>query len=323
MRDFERKMILAGDVGGTNSRFGCLEAKPQGGWEVHNYAKVSVSDYLTFDDALTDYINSLDDKPKRAAIAAAGPVNQGYVNLTNANWQISARQIEDLHGIEVCGLYNDFAGMTRSINELSDDDFKIIREGKPHPDKPILVAGPGTGFGVGYLMPTQAGLQVLSTEGGHVAYNPKTDIEVALLHRLKMDRDYVSLELVSSGIGLSTIHKAICEIHGQDYIFLEPKVIRERGRAGDMVCGDVCKVRANATMDAIGDFVLTGGARGGVVLAGGISQRMIDFYMHPDAMNRFLERGARSEYIRDIPVRLLKSPFAPLIGSAALLSDAA
>ena len=53
MRDFERKMILAGDVGGTNSRFGCLEAKPQGGWEVHNYAKVSVSDYLTFDDALT------------------------------------------------------------------------------------------------------------------------------------------------------------------------------------------------------------------------------------------------------------------------------
>ena len=68
---------------------------------------------------------------------------------------------------------------------------------------------------------------------------------------------------------------------------------------------------------------MTGGARGGVVLAGGISQRMIDFYMQPDAMNRFLERGARSEYIRDIPVRLLKSPFAPLIGSAALLSDAA
>ena len=76
-------------------------------------------------------------------------------------------------------------------------------------------------------------------------------------------------------------------------------------------------------MGAIGDFALASGARGGIVLAGGVSQHMIDFYMQDDAMNRFLERGARSKYIRDIPVRLLKSSFAPLIGSAALLTDSA
>ncbi len=315
-------MILAGDVGGTNTRFGCLEPKPLGGWKVHNFAKIRVSDYLTFDDALTAYMKDLDYKPNRAAIAAAGPVDQGYVNLTNANWQISARQIESRHGIEICGLYNDFAGMTRSVQELSDKDFQIVREGQTSPREPILVAGPGTGFGVGYLVPTKAGIHVISTEGGHVAFNPKTDIEIALLKRLKIDRDYVSLELVSAGIGLSTIHKAICEIHGQDYIFLNPDVIRERGIAGDPICEDVCKVRACATMGAIGDFALTGGARGGIVLAGGVSQRMINFYTAPDAMARFLERGASSSYIRDIPVRLLKSPFAPLIGSAALLSDA-
>jgi len=277
-------MILAGDIGGTNTRFGCLEAKPHGGWEVHNFAKIRVS-------ALTAYMKDLDYKPNRAAIAAAGPVDQGYVNLTNANWQISARQIESRHGIEICGLYNDFAGMTRSVQELSDKDFQIVRKGQTSPREPILVAGPGTGFGVGFLVPTKAGLHVISTEGGHVAFNPKTDIEMALLKRLKMDRDYVSLELVSAGIGLSTIHKAICEIHGQDYAFLNPDVIRERGIEGDPICEDVCKIRACATMGAIGDFALAGGARGGIVLG-------------------------------DITVRLLKSPFAPLIGSAALLSDA-
>lgn len=314
-------MILAADIGGTNSRFGCLVANPLGGWEVHNYAKINVSDYVTFDDALTNYMRSIDYKPKRAAIAAAGPVFQGHVNLTNANWQISARQIESHHGIEICGLYNDFAGMTRSIKELSDDDFKIVREGQSHPHEPILVAGPGTGFGVGYLVPTKAGLQVISTEGGHAAYNPRTELEFALLKRLKLDRDYVSLELVSSGIGLSTVHKAICEIYGQDYFYLSPEIIRERGIQGEPICADVCKIRACAVMGAIGDFALAGGARGGIVLAGGVSQHMIDFYTQEEAMNRFLERGVRSNYIKNLPVRLLKSSFAPLIGSAALLTD--
>ena len=314
-------MILAADIGGTNSRFGCLEAKPLGGWEVHNYAKINVSDFVTFDDALTAYMKSIEFKPKQAAIAAAGPVDKGYVHLTNANWQISARQIESLHGIEMCGLYNDFAGMTRSIKELSDDDFKTVRKGKAYPYEPILVAGPGTGFGVGYLVPTKEGLQVISTEGGHVAYNPKTVLELALLERLKVDRDYVSLELVSSGIGLSTVHKAICDIYDQDYSYLSPATILERGIQGDPICVDICRIRACAVMGAIGDFALTGGARGGIVLAGGVSQHMIDFYMQDEAMDRFLERGVRSKYIRDIPVRLLKSSFAPLIGSAALLTD--
>ena len=316
-------MILAADIGGTNSRFGCLEAKPLGGWEVHNYAKINVSDFVTFDDALTAYIKSIEYKPKQAAIAAAGPVFKGSVHLTNANWQISARQIESLHGIDMCGLYNDFAGMTRSIKELSDDDFKIVREGQTHPHEPILVAGPGTGFGVGYLVPTKAGLQVISTEGGHVAYNPKTDLEFALLKRLQVDRDYVSLELVSAGMGLSTIHKAICEIYGQGYSYLSPEIIRERGIQGEPICADVCKIRACAVMGAIGDFALAGGARGGIVLAGGVSQHMIDFYIQEEAMTRFLERGVRSNYIKNLPVRLLKSSFAPLIGSAALLTDSA
>ena len=74
-------------------------------------------------------------------------------------------------------------------------------------------------------------------------------------------------------------------------------------------------------MGAIGDLALTGGTRGGIILAGGVSERMIDFYMQPNAMNRYLHRGPQSEYVKNIPMRLLKSPLAPLIGSAAALED--
>lgn len=314
-------MILAGDIGGTNARFGCLKREPEGGWTVHNYAKIKGSDFASFDEAIESYLSQLDVRPTRAAFAAAGPVEAGYINLTNTDWQISAERTASLHGFETCALFNDFAGMTRSIPELSDDDFTVVRSGQARENEPILVAGPGTGFGVGYLVPTKSGWHVMSTEGGHISYSAQSSLELELLNFLRRDRDYVSLELVSSGKGLPVIHKAVCEIHGQDYVFVDPDQIRERASANDPVCRDVCHIRAAATMGAIGDLALSGGARGGIVLAGGVSERMIEFYMQPTAMNRFLNRGPQSDYVRDIPMRLLKCPLAPLIGSAALLED--
>lgn len=314
-------MILAGDIGGTNTRFGCLTPRAQGGWAVSNYTKVKVVDFPTFDDALGAYLSKLDVKPKRAAFAAAGPVEKGYVTLTNADWRISAQRVKDMHGMDVCALFNDFEGMARSINELSEGDFKVVRDGQAQKGEPVLVAGPGTGFGVGYLVTMPSGLKVLSSEGGHMSYSPQTPLEYELFQVLRKDRDFVSLELVSSGTGLSILHKAVSEIHGTPYTHLTPSEIRKRAEMDDPICRDICEIRAAATMGAIGDLALAGGARGGIVLAGGVSERMIDFYMEPAAMDRFLNRGPRSNYVKDIPIRLVKSPMAPLIGSAALLQD--
>ena len=314
-------LILAGDIGGTNARFGFLEPKPEGGWSVHHFKKVKGSEYPTFEAALENYLSETDHKPLRAAFCAAGPVENGYINLTNTDWQISSDRIKDIYGLGACELYNDFSGMTRSIPELVDEDFTVIRSGQARKDEPILVAGPGTGFGVGYLVPIKNGWHVIPTEGGHVAYSPQSILELELLQVLRRDHDFVSLELISSGKGLSHVHKAVCEIHGVTYAYAEPDHIRQLASDGDTVARDVCNVRAAATMGALGDLALSGGARGGIVLAGGVGERMIDFYMQPAAMNRFLHRGSQSTYVRDIPVRLLKCPLAPLIGSAALLAD--
>lgn len=211
--------------------------------------------------------------------------------------------------------------MTRSIPELKKDDLTLIKSGQVRDNKPILVAGPGTGFGVGYLVPTNSGWHVMASEGGHIAYRSQSNLELELLNILRRDYDFVSLELVSSGKGLPIIHKAICEIHGQAYHFKEPDQIRLEAIAKNPVCLDVCNIRANATMGAIGDLALSGGARGGIVLAGGVSERMIDFYTEPTAMDRFLRRGGQSGYVKSIPIHLLKSPYAPLIGAAALVAD--
>ena len=312
-------LILAGDIGGTNARFACLEKNPEGVWDVHHFSKVQCVDYPTFEAALADYLVSIDVTPSRAAFCAAGPVEDGYVKLTNTDWQISASHIRGLYELDACKLYNDFSGMTRAIAELTDDAFTLMRSGEARKSDPILVAGPGTGFGVGYLVPIKGGWHVIASEGGHVTYTPQSALELELFQVLSHDHDFVSLELVSSGKGLPAVHKAICEIHGRPYKYMAPDQIRDGAVTADPICEDVCHIRAAATMGAIGDLVLAGGARGGIVLAGGVSERMIDFYMQPNAMNRYLNRGPRSDYVHAIPMRLLTSPYAPLIGSAASL----
>lgn len=317
-----KNAILAVDIGGTNARFGCLTQSNDGFWKIDSFLKFLGANYKSFDDALEYYLQSLDDIPTKIAISAAGPVFNNRVKLTNAQWELSTPDIINKFGFEACGIYNDFCGMTRSIPELPPEELISVRDGTPQTNATILVAGPGTGFGVGYLVPTGAGWHVLPSEGGHVSYAPQTDIEYELLKVLKRDHKFVSLELVSSGMGLPYVHRAVCEIFGRPYAELHPDEIRERAIHQDMICANVCEIRATAAMGAIGDFALAGGAQGGIVLAGGVSERMIDFYKMPAAMDRLLNRGTHSEYVKNIPIHLLKSPGAPLIGAAALLKDA-
>lgn len=335
----DKNLILAGDIGGTHARFGCLVPKSDGGWTVHNFTKVKGADFPTFDAALDDYVSGLKIRPNKSAFAAAGAVQGGHIKLTNIDWEISAKDIASRHGFKACGLYNDFAGMTRSVAELGEEDFTQLRGHETNPDAPILVAGAGTGFGVGYLIPIsnsgqiqsetilsetkppQKKWHVMSTEGGHIAYSPQTPLECELLQNLRREHGFVSLELVSSGKGLPHVHKAICEIHGQIYKAMPPHMISEKALAGDPICRDISSIRAAAVMGAISDLALSGGARGGIVLAGGVTERMADFYMQPTAISRYLERGPQSNYVKDISMRLLTSPMAPLIGAAALLMD--
>lgn len=66
-------LILAGDIAGTNARFGCLDKTPEDGWKVHHFSKVKGADYPTFEAALQNYLESIDIKPRRAAFCAAAP----------------------------------------------------------------------------------------------------------------------------------------------------------------------------------------------------------------------------------------------------------
>ncbi len=317
---------MVGDIGGTNVRFGMARQDAQGVWTIEHFAKYPGADYGRLEDAILNYVQTYNVTPKHMSLAIAGPIVDGTVTLTNRAWSVSEAGLKQAFNLESALFFNDFAAMARSVPELSETDFKSVQSGQAYEREPVLVAGPGTGFGVAYLLPSESVGQkqwrVVSTEGGHIAYVPRTPEELVVRDILARDYGYVSLELVSSGSGLGKVHEAVCERHKVGYKSLSPDHIREKAGQGDTICLEVCKIRSHAVMGALGDLALAGGARGGIVLAGGVSERMIDFLMAPDALTVFLNRGARSDYMRHIPIRLMENSEAPLIGAAALYARA-
>ncbi|MEZ6000485.1 glucokinase [Hyphomonas sp.] len=308
--------ILVGDVGGTNVRFAI--AHRQGGRIVASYfEKFAGDDFGAFAEVLGAYLDRTRARVTQACFALAGPVQHGEVTLTNRGWHVSEQQLQQQFGFDDVRLINDFTAMARAVPEFERTSFESILTGTAEPGAPVIVAGAGTGFGVATLIPEAGNWHVLAGEGGHMAFAPRTKIEFQLAEILLQKFGYVSNELVSSGTGLAPVHEAFCEIFDRPVEDLSPAEMRARADAGDEMYYQLILVRACTVMGAAGDLALANGAAGGVVLAGGVTERIVDFLRTPEAMERFRERGPMSAYLENCPVVLMQDPQAPLIGAAA------
>ncbi|MFN4183574.1 MAG: glucokinase [Hyphomonas sp.] len=310
--------VLVGDVGGTNVRF-ALAARRDGVLRIEHFQKLPGDDFESFEAALRHYLSKTSVRAEAACFALAGPIIDQEVTLTNrAKWKVSSAGVASLFGFQDVRLINDFHAMARSVPEYAVSSFDKIFPGTPKPGAPMLVAGPGTGFGVATLLSgTDGQWQVMSGEGGHMAYASRTAVELEMTRLLTRDYGYVSNELVASGSGLEEVHRAFCEIYGRDCLELSPEDMRQRADEGDEMFLALIEVRALAVMGAAGDLVLANGALGGVVLAGGVTERISDFLKTPQARERFVSRGPMSPYLEDCPVWLMHDAAAPLIGAAA------
>lgn len=313
--------VLVGDVGGTNVRFGLARRDGGGAIRISDFSKVRGDAFDGFEAALAAYLEQSGVAPagRHCVFALAGPPQDGTVQLTNRDWFISAASLCERFGFARVLLVNDFAGMARAVPELPEGAFLPVKPGEPMSDAPIVVAGPGTGFGVATLLPQgDDHWRIVSGEGGFMAYAPQTDLEYELARRLRDESGYVYNELVCAGIGLEPVHRALCEIYGRACEAMEPGEMIARAGRGDEMFLELCRIRARGTLRAAGDLVLANGARGGVVVAGGVSERLIDFLRDADAIERFLDRGRHRAYMQPVPIRLMRDPEAPLIGAAAI-----
>jgi glucokinase len=184
-------------------------------------------------------------------------------------------------------------------------------------NSPVLVAGPGTGFGSCLLVPDDGKWQALACEGGHSLFVPRNELDRAVLDILSRHHDAVSVERICGGGYLTELTAAIAEVHGVESPELSPQEIIEKGEAGDVLCRDICQIRADAIITSLANMALVGGARGGIVVAGGVARHLSKFLTDKETIARFEGVWPQGDFLQHIPIRLLVNPLAPLVGAAA------
>lgn len=310
-------MFLVGDIGGTNSRFAIARTTAADDIVISDFERFTSEDDVGLDDTMSQFVSKIGHVPDLAVLAVAGPIHNDEVHFTNRKWHLSADDLRQKCGINNIRLLNDFTAMAYSVPRMSDDSFIDLKPGHAIDATPMLVAGPGTGFGSCLLVPQGGDWQALACEGGHSLYAPRNDLERAVCAVLNRHDAYISIEKFCAGGYLDTLATALAEVMGKQYTPIPPHAIIERALAGDVFCRQLCDMRADAIMSSLANMALVGGARGGVVLAGGVSRRLIDFLSQPETIARFASVWPQNDFLADIPIRILVNPLAPLVGAAA------
>jgi glucokinase len=199
-------LLLAGDIGGTNTRLRLVEFAMEFN-TIHQAYYVNANfDHLN--DVVTQFLGEVDSPPPRVAcFAVAGPVQNNRCQLANSPWYLDAHQMEDILGIEHINLINDFVAVGYGIPALQPEDLEVLQDQPAIPKAKIAVLGAGTGLGKALVNWQQDEYQVQATEGGHVDYAPRNDIEIGLLQFLRSRYGRVSVERVLSGSGIFAIYQ--------------------------------------------------------------------------------------------------------------------
>lgn len=315
--------VLVADIGGTNARF-ALATIGAADIALSDWQTFRAEDFETIRDAAAAYLESVAPKPKRACFAAAGPIIDNEVDFTNSHWILRGGEIAAALAFDDFLIVNDFYALAAGIAHLPASALIEVKPGDPIVDAPRLVIGPGTGLGQALIVPTMTGDRIIATEGGHVSYAPRTELETEIKRFIAREHPRVSVERLLSGRGLVNIHRALCAIEGAQRISLQANEITAAAVSGaypiavkavDMFCGILGRVA--------GDAVLSTGARGGVILGGGILPKIRDIFLKSEFVVRFSEKGRMSDYVAAVPVRLIVEDGAALYGAAASLGKKA
>ena len=301
------------DIGGTHARFALLNFDGS----IQQELVLQGDQYPDFADAYQDYLKrSGNPKVTQAAIAIACPIEGDRIKMTNHDWDFSIEEARQTLSLDTLIFKNDFEALALSIPYLDRAECYQVGSGKIKPEAPIGVLGPGTGLGVSGLIYSGDKWIPLSGEGGHVSLSPTTKRELMILEACWHEYQHVSAERLISGSGLQRIYEAICELDQVDAkADLTPQEISHSAlNQIDKQCAETLEVFCALLGVVAGNLALTLGANGGIYIGGGIIPKLGSYFENSLFTQRFESKGRFKNYLKDIPVFVMKSKHPALIG---------
>lgn len=301
-------LILIADIGGTSSRLAVVgtDGVPRD-IQIHRN-----DDFAGFKQMIEADLTRRGDGARRAVggavLAVAGPADGEIIKLTNRDWSFTKRDMRRHFGWQKFAAVNDFEALALGVPALGPDDLVAVGSGIAEPDAPILVCGPGTGFGTAMLVKQGRNRHVLTGEGGRVRLGAADAEEALLLGHMVRELGPVVVEHAVSGSGLARIHRILTGATQS------PEDVITAAKRGDDAARETCNVFLRLFGRIAGDLALITNARGGVYLAGGVSAALAPLFADSPFRDAFAEHPPFEARLIDTPVHIIVHATPGLIG---------
>ena len=338
--------VLAGDIGGTNSRLAIYDVPASGLRGVkplfeHTYPSAAHPSLdVIAEQFLAAAARAIAGRAKvdSACFGIAGPIENNICRATNIPWVVDGNALSQRLGIARVMLVNDFYAAALGIAAVGPDELVALGGDPPVPNGPVAVLGAGTGLGQAFLLWSAAEnrYRVVPSEGGHVDLAARTPLEHGLVHYLTGKYGRVSCERVLSGKGLVDVFTFLSEepacrglIRAETAALLatpgprrDPAAtISERALAGtDPVCEMALTIFCSVLGATAGNLALMVLATGGVFVAGGIAPRILPFLQRGGFREAFDRKGRLHTLVERIPAYVVTHAQPGLLGAATIAS---
>ncbi len=318
-------MILAGDIGGTNTRLGLFEragarAAPT---ETRTY---SSTEHESLAAIVAQFTAAHRHKVEAACFAIAGPVKDGKVATTNLAWVVDSERLAQLLKLRKVELINDLEAIGHGLEQLAPEDLATLNSGAGGGKGNRAIIAAGTGLGQAGCYWDGRAHHPFACEGGHVDFAPRNELEVELLRYLLKKFERVSYERILSGSGLVELYRFLHDTSRGEEDPALTEVLLQQAHPAPIVRAalDARSERCSLGLDLFvslygaeaGNLGLKLMARGGIFLGGGIAPRILERLRRPAFMQALTAKGRMRPLLESMPVHVILNDKVGLLGAA-------
>lgn len=331
-------MLLAGDIGGTNTRLALFDPKALAPVKA-SLTKYPSAEHKSLETILEHYMSEFlpaarlgKVRVKSAGFGVAGPVRDGKVRTTNLPWSIDARKLARQLGVRSVAVVNDLYATAAGIEVLPKSAFVVLRKGKrPKSGGTRAVIAPGTGLGHASLVWDGKRHIINPAEAGHIEFAPTSELEIRLLKYISAidnpERGFFkrcTYENLVSGPGLRNIYTFLVEAEDlprNDRVAHAPEteqaaLISQSGLEGTCpTCAKALAMFTSIFARQAGNFALAVYAQDGMYLGGGIPPRILPALQRPQFLATLSDK-ATQDWVKDVPVSVITNDLCGLYGAA-------
>jgi len=309
-------MILAGDIGGTNTRLALFEKGA-----IVAEEKFPSREFKSLEEIVKQFLKV---KVAAACFGIAGPIRDGRCKATNLPWIVDIEVLKKELQIPRVHLLNDLEANAYGLKVLKSDELYCLQQGKRQVGNQALIAA-GTGLGEAGLFWDGKAHCPFATEGGHTDFAPRNELESELLMYLKKKYEHVSYERVVSGPGIHAIYQFLIDTKRET---ASPQITSEIQKRDPGSVINEFSLKDKACSKAIDWFLSLYGAEagnmalkylslGGFYIGGGIAPRLKDRFKQSEFLSSFSNKGRFKELLQSMPIHIVLNDKTALLGAAA------